>query len=192
MLVERFTTDVQPRWKKGHPPHSTTGVASSNSSQASQPPGKTCCTGIPGSMSAIAMPSSGTVRIALTQNRRVMSRSSGFSSWVAVTVRGSSAIPQMGQLPGWSRTISGCMGQVYSVLVSATGVSGSSAIPQLGHGPGFSWCTSGHIGHTYAEAEDFVSLAGGAATLAHAGAGDTVGFGASSVTRAGPAGRGFE
>ena len=31
MLVERFTIDAQPRWKKGHPPQSTTGVARSNS-----------------------------------------------------------------------------------------------------------------------------------------------------------------
>ena len=27
MLVERFTIEVQPRWKNGQPPHSTTGVA---------------------------------------------------------------------------------------------------------------------------------------------------------------------
>jgi hypothetical protein len=44
-----------------------------------------------------------------------MSRSSGFAS-STVTVRGSSAMPQIGQLPGSARTISGCIGQVYSVL----------------------------------------------------------------------------
>ena len=37
---------------------------------------------------------------AATQKRRVMSRSSGFSSCVAVTVRGSRAMPQMGQRTG--------------------------------------------------------------------------------------------
>ena len=39
-------------------------------------------------------------------------------------------MPQIGQLPGPLRTISGCMGQVYST------VSGSSAMPHLGHAPG--------------------------------------------------------
>ena len=38
-------------------------------------------------------------------------------------MRGSSAMPQIGQLPGSSRTISGCIGQVHSVLT--TGNSGS-------------------------------------------------------------------
>ena len=47
-----------------------------------------------------------------------------------------------------ARTISGCMGQVYSVLVSATGNSGSSAMPQVGQGPGFGSRTSGHMGQT--------------------------------------------
>src|SRR5438552_3164752 len=62
MLVERLTTELQPRWKKGHPPQSTTGVASSNSIHGSQPPGSACCTGIPGNMSAIAIPSSGSLK----------------------------------------------------------------------------------------------------------------------------------
>ena len=58
----------------------------------------------------------GAVSTALTQKRLVMSTSSEFSSPSsgAVIVRGSSAIPQMGQLPGASRTISGCIGHVYS------------------------------------------------------------------------------
>ena len=73
---------------------------------------------------------SGAVRTTLIQKRRVMSRNSGFSSIAAVTVRGSSAMPQMGQDPGSERTISGCIGQVYSVREAAMGTSGSSAIPQ--------------------------------------------------------------
>ena len=92
--------------------------------------------GMPGSMSAMAMMSRGAVSATLTQKRRVMSRSSGFSSSCAVTVRGSSAMPQMGQLPGSERMISGCIGQVYSILDIGNGLSGSSAIPQLGQGPG--------------------------------------------------------
>ena len=65
-----------------------------------------------------------------------------------VTVRGSSAMPQMGQVPGSERTISGCMGQVYSVREAARGRSGSSAIPHEGQGTGLVSRTSGHMGHT--------------------------------------------
>jgi hypothetical protein len=45
--------------------------------------------------------------MALTQRRRRMSVSSGFSASVSRTILGSSAMPQIGQLPGASRTISG-------------------------------------------------------------------------------------
>ena len=100
------------------------------------------------SMLAIAIASSGAVKTRLIQKRRVMSRSSGFSSAPAVTVRGSSAMPQMGHEPGLGRTISGCIGQVYSVRVEATGTSGSRAMPQEGHAPGLASRTSGHMGQT--------------------------------------------
>ena len=55
----------------------------------------------------------GSVRIADTTSRRVMSRSSGSSSSPAWAIIGSSAIPHFGQVPGESCTISGCIGQVY-------------------------------------------------------------------------------
>ena len=71
----------------------------------------------------MARNNTGSVRTRHTRNRRDMSISSGFGSSSAVTVRGSSAMPQSGQLPGSSRTTSGCMGQVYSVL--AAGAAGS-------------------------------------------------------------------
>ncbi len=67
-------------------------------------------------MLPIAIASSGAVSVTPIQNRRVMSRSSAFSSCATLTVRGSSTIPQIGQLPGSVRTISGCIGQVYSDL----------------------------------------------------------------------------
>ena len=41
-----------------------------------------------------------------------MSASSGLGGSSAVMVRGSSAMPQMGQAPGASRMTSGCIGQV--------------------------------------------------------------------------------
>ena len=85
----------------------------------------------------------------LCQNRRVMSTSSGLTS-SAVTVRGSNAIPQIEQLPGLACTISGCMGQVYSVRVLAVVTSaGSNAIPHFGQAPGVVSRTSGSIGQTY-------------------------------------------
>src|SRR5262249_43243167 len=62
-------------------------------------------------------------------------------------------IPHIGQFPGPGRTISGCIGQVHSVLVTgAAGDSGSSAIPHFGQGPGRDCRTSAHIGHTYVRA----------------------------------------
>ena len=100
------------------------------------------------SMAPIAITSRGAVRTTATQKRRVMSCSSGFSSCVAVTVRGSRAMPQMGHDPGASRTIWGCMGHVYSVRVEASGTSGSRAMPQEGQAPGFGSRTSGHMGQT--------------------------------------------
>src|SRR5690606_38097006 len=87
-----------------------------------------------------------------TQNRRRMSRYSGLGPSSAEIVRGSSAMPQIGQLPGSSRTISGCIGQVHSVFVfvaGAVGVARSSAMPHLGQAPGRSDSTSGCIGQVH-------------------------------------------
>ena len=79
-------------------------------------------------MSAIAIRNSGAVRTAQTQNRRVISTSSGFVSSAAVGTIGSSAMPQIGHEPGASRTISGCIGQVYCVpAASGSRVAGASA-----------------------------------------------------------------
>ena len=51
----------------------------------------------------------------LARNLRSMSWSSGFSSPSADIVIGSRAIPQIGQAPGPSATICGCIGQVHFV-----------------------------------------------------------------------------
>src|ERR1700682_4163186 len=91
--------------------------------------------------------STGTVRVTQTQNRRVMLISSGFFSSTAVAVRGSSAIPQIGQELGLGRTIWGCMGQTYSVVTArGAGTSGSKAMPHLGQAPGAERRISGSIG----------------------------------------------
>ena len=120
---------------------------------------------IPGSMSAMVTMKTGAAAAAAMRNRLVMSTSSGFGASSNVTVRGSSAMPQIGQDPGASRTISGCMGQVYSTLVSAAGFdrSGSSAMPHLGQAPGFDDWTSGSIGQMN------VAPGGGGAAVVAAG-----------------------
>ena len=104
MLRLRLTNEAQPRWKIGQPAHSTTGVASANSSHCSavieMDLGMSC-----GSRSVtIAMTNTGKASAVLTQKRRVISRSSALSS-VGGALRGSSDIPQIGQLPGSLRTI---------------------------------------------------------------------------------------
>ncbi len=67
----------------------------------------------------------GAVRSKLPQKRRDMLSSSGFgsSSPLSDVVRGSSAMPQIGQLPGPRCMIWGCIGQVYSVTPSGAGFS---------------------------------------------------------------------
>ena len=95
------------------------------------------------------MASKGRVSTAPTQKRRVMLTSSGLAA-LAVTVRGSRAMPQMGQAPGPSRTICGCMGQVYSVRSAwGEGSVASSAMPHFGQAPGFAARTSGCMGQVY-------------------------------------------
>src|SRR5574340_1607103 len=134
MLRLRLTSDAQPRWKIGQPPHSTTGVASANSIHCSaviETDSDSAC----GSRSVpIAIPNTGKASAALVQKRRVMSFNSVLSSVVAL--RGSRAMPQIGQLPGSLRTTSGCIGQVYSTAPGADGDSGSSAMPHFGQLPG--------------------------------------------------------
>ena len=60
---------------------------------------------------------SGRVSATPIQKRLVMLTNSGFAESLVAT-RGSSAIPQMGQAPGLSRSTSGCIGQVYLPVVA--------------------------------------------------------------------------
>src|SRR3990172_3405701 len=147
MFRLRFTTDCHPRTKKGHPPQRTTGVPSASSSHPSVRGDARFSKGRRGMKSAIATRNSGTVSTALTQNRRRMSANSALSSSSAATVRGPRAIPHFGQSPGASRTTSGCMGQVHSLL--KPGATGSSAIPHFGQLPGPTCRISGCMGQVY-------------------------------------------
>src|ERR1700693_4391026 len=146
MFGLRLTSEVQKRWKKGNPPQRTTGVANASSSHGNAAPGKVRCNDVLENIAPMATAISGAVRARLVQKRRVMSCNLGLASEAAVMVRGSRVMPQMGHEPGAGRTISGCMGQVYSVRVEATGTSGSRARPQEGQGAGLFSRTWGHMG----------------------------------------------
>src|SRR3984885_8447439 len=149
MFRLRWRIEDQPRSKNGQPAHRTTGVANANSSQRSNWPLNLFWSGWPGNTSETMTASSGRVRATPIQRRRVMLANSGFAESVATT-SSSSAIPQIGQSPGPSRSISGCMGQVYlAPSVATNGSIGSRAIPHFGHGPGFTACTSACIGQVY-------------------------------------------
>ncbi len=120
--------DCQPRAKKGQPPHSTTGVASANWSQTEARGDRSWPSGCSQTCSAMVSRSSGSDSTTPTQNRRVMSRSSGLTASAPVGVIGSKAMPQIGQEPGSVRMICGCMGQVHST----SPVAGSSSAPTAG------------------------------------------------------------
>ena len=92
------------------------------------------------SMGAIARKTSGRLSAVLTQKRRVWSTSSGFSSSV-VPATGTSAMPHFGHEPGPSRTISGCIGQVY---FAPAGAFGASVRPACTYFCGSAWNFCAH------------------------------------------------
>ena len=102
--------DAQQRFQIGQPAQSTTGVASASCSQWASGRGITWPN--PSRWSPMTQSSSGSARAALTQNRRRMSRYSALGPSRVETVLGSSAMPQIGQSPGPTCSISGCIGQV--------------------------------------------------------------------------------
>ncbi len=110
MFSRRETSEAQPRWKKGHPAHSTTGVANANWIQFDD-----CrLTSIirPVRCPPISRANTGAVSARAIQKRRLMSASSALGCGSAVAVTGSSAMPQIGQAPGPACRICGCIGQV--------------------------------------------------------------------------------
>jgi hypothetical protein len=150
MLRLRLTINCHPRTNSGEPAHNTTGVASTSSSHVRIDAGITRATGQPGLMSDISIAISGIAGATLIQKRRVMAANSGDFSSAALTTRGSSVIPQIGQLPGSERTIRECIGQTYSVFDSGwIGARGSSAIPHFGHDARLFCLVSGCIGQAY-------------------------------------------
>src|SRR5216683_194450 len=150
MLRLRLTIECQPRTNSGAPAHSTIGDASANSIHGPSDAGITRSTGWPAIMRDMSIRTSGIASAVLIQKRRVISASSGDACSSALTTRGSSVMPQIGQLPGVGRTICGCIGQTYSVVeTGAGGATDSSAIPHFGHEPGWFCRISGCIGQVY-------------------------------------------
>src|SRR3954468_15750638 len=140
ILGLRFTSDAQNRSRNGHPHHSTTGVASASSPHRITSCGSACIAH--GSISR----SNGIVSASPIQNRRVISRSSGFSSSTAAPNwnSGSSAMPHFGHAPGLSDTTSGSIGQTYLVPFGAdfaAPIAPNITIPApgafIGDAPGF-------------------------------------------------------
>jgi hypothetical protein len=110
MFRLRPTTDRQPRAKKGAPAQSTTGLDRTSSIQfEARPPSGEC---MPNRCPPISSANTGSVKTSPIQNRRFMSTSSGLGPDSAVTSAGSSVMPQIGQVPGPTWRISGCIGQV--------------------------------------------------------------------------------
>ena len=104
-------SDAQPRSSSGQPAQSTTGVEKARPIQLQ--------THVDAAAQAHAehhvahgQHEHGETERSPDHIRRVMSASSGFGASSSVMVRGSRAMPQIGQAPGASRTTSGCIGQV--------------------------------------------------------------------------------
>ncbi|MCY1372440.1 hypothetical protein D9M69_596450 [compost metagenome] len=107
MFGLRFATDCTARTKNGQPAHSTIGTLSTSSIQLCVPISNHCRRW-PAMASTVTATLSGSVQ----KKRRLKSFSSGSSPSSRVGISGSSVMPHLGQLPGWSCRISGCMGQV--------------------------------------------------------------------------------
>ena len=146
MLSLRVTSEVQARTKKGQPHHSTTGVASAACDHPYHVGPSQSRASSPGTISLIAITSTGRDRTQATARRRRMSASSGLGPSSGSAARGSRSMPHSGQLPGVLRTTVGCMGQTYSVRTAAAGICGSSAMPHSGQSAGPSLRTAGWQG----------------------------------------------
>src|SRR6202047_5465917 len=117
MLRWRVIKEFQPRTKNGAPAHSTTGVDNANEIQFDHEGGTSCRP----RWLPISVANTGRVSTSAIQNRLVMSINSGSGASSSETCSGSSAMPQIGQLPGPTCRTSGCIGQVYMVPAGAAG-----------------------------------------------------------------------
>jgi hypothetical protein len=98
MLRLRFFTEAQPRTRKGQPAHRTTGVPNNICTQFDACWLRRLCRSM--RCPPISSTTTGTLSASPIQNRRLMSLSSALGPVISVATTGSSAIPQIGQLPG--------------------------------------------------------------------------------------------
>jgi hypothetical protein len=107
MFGLRLTSDCHQRSKNGQPAHQTTGAASTSSTHGCTP-GSVHCQRMLNIASSVTITVSGSVH----QKRRRKSTYSGFGPSSSEGISGSSAMPQIGQLPGAGCRTCGCIGQV--------------------------------------------------------------------------------
>jgi hypothetical protein len=93
-------TDAAPRLKKGQPAQRTTGVDRANWIHMDHCSGTSLPRPSHGMWPPISRMNTGRASTKPIQNRRDMSASSWFGAASGVTSTGSSAMPQIGQLPG--------------------------------------------------------------------------------------------
>src|SRR6516164_4062348 len=131
MLRRKVRNDLQPRSRSGHPHQRIAGVARAICTQFQYGAmAENQAASGPVNISTIETATNGNARTTLTQKRRLIIRSSAFSSGPGsdVNIRGSRAIPQIGHAPGLSLTTSGSIGQMYSTF------------PELSPGPWLGPC----------------------------------------------------
>jgi hypothetical protein len=126
MLRLRLLSEAPPRSKNGQPPHRTTGVASASCTHTEFLIDSHCQ---PNNSAPIARARRGTERTALIHKRRLMSTSSGLGPSSSVDISGSSAMPQIGQLPGPIWRICGCIGQIQ---IAPSGTSSAAVTAAFG------------------------------------------------------------
>src|SRR3989344_4422584 len=114
MLRDRFTNDCHALTKKNPPAHSTTGVVNKNCNHEKMCGGNNFPKLSAGTISPTARITIGIVIANPTQNLSDNEPISNSSSPASLPpgASGSRCIPHLGQSPGPSCRISGCMGQV--------------------------------------------------------------------------------
>jgi hypothetical protein len=105
-------SESQPRTKNGQPHHSTAGIAIANCSHCLALADKKGRRSMPKTWLPMSRASRTSESGTAIVSRRMKSISSGLSVISGGTPIGSSAMPQIGQWPGPSFTISGCIGHV--------------------------------------------------------------------------------
>ena len=137
MLGLRLRIDAQPRLKNGRQIQ-TTGVARANWTQPKARWPIQSAKGRP-RWAPISSTKIASASGAVIARRRRKSTYSGFGPASAEGVIGSSAMPHLGQSPGWSCTISGCIGQVYCVPAGIGSGAGRSTRYRSGSASNFAW-----------------------------------------------------